>query len=969
MRILIFLFSSFFLLAQPETLPVASPPLAGGKQARFAGVPFVQNYSKGHYKAGNQNWAVACGPEGFMYFANNEALLVFDGQHWQSYFMPGKIIVRGLAADDKGRVYTGGLAEFGYWTPDATGQLSYHSLSEQLPEEDRPRDEIWKIYASGDQVVFQSFSTIYILSDGKLTFVEAPDPFLFLFEVEGRYYVEVIAEGIFELKGGRLEKLLDKTSYGDSRVLSILPFGENDLLIGTAQNGLFIYSGGAVSPWKNDINEALKKYQLNNGLKVLGRYYVFGTILDGIYMVDFQGKLFQHINKRSGLQNNTVLSLQTDRQGNVWAGLDNGIDRIEINSPLYYYNDRSGQIGTVYTSQIFDGKLYIGTNQGLYYSPWHQGEQPGLHHALDFRLVEGSQGQVWDLRVVGRELLCGHNNGTFRVTGTRLEKISEVTGGYTLERLSNDSERLIQGTYTGLVTYRKVDGKWTFAAKVKAFEAPVKYLEEAGNNAFWTSGYQGLSLVQLNARLDSALARKSFGREQKLPESTFVNVFRLAGRVVFATDSGFHLYDAIADEFHPYAQLNERLGSFASANQIIPAGNNEYWFIRKGHLSYVRFGESGRVKIDSMHFAPLNNRMLHYYENVDRLSAGMSLISLDDGFAIYSRPDSTTRTPLIAPQIRRVEDISDSTAMLHAFLGEETLGIPYRRNHIRISYALPHYSANEIEFQYFLEGISRAWSDWSPVSSKEFTHLPAGEYIFKVRARSVGGRVSPVGTLRFEIFAPWYQQPWMWPLYLLLVLLMGLAIRRYHRNKLRRHREEVQQKMQLEQEERLRQEAVASEQRLMKLKNDQLENELAAKNRELANSAMNIVYKNELFNTVHDELLQLRDNEGRKLSGDQLRKISKIIEDARSDERDWNLFEESFNEAHENFFLKLKANYPELVPNDLKLCAYLRMNMSSKEIASLLNITTRGVEIRRYRLRKKLNLKPSQNLTEFLISL
>ncbi|HWK99165.1 MAG TPA: LuxR C-terminal-related transcriptional regulator, partial [Parapedobacter sp.] len=66
-------------------------------------------------------------------------------------------------------------------------------------------------------------------------------------------------------------------------------------------------------------------------------------------------------------------------------------------------------------------------------------------------------------------------------------------------------------------------------------------------------------------------------------------------------------------------------------------------------------------------------------------------------------------------------------------------------------------------------------------------------------------------------------------------------------------------------------------------------------------------------------------------------------------------------------FKKLKADHPELVPNDMKLCAYLRMNMSSKEIASLLNITTRGVEIRRYRLRKKLNLAPGKNLTEFLM--
>lgn len=969
MRILIFLLSSLLLLVQPEPAPVLAPPLTSGKEARFAGVPFVQNYSKSHYKAGNQNWAAACGPEGFMYFANNDALLVFDGQHWQSYFMPGKIIVRGLAVDEEGKVYTGGFGEFGYWEPDVTGQLSYHSLSAQLPEEQRPRDEIWKIYTSGDQVIFQSFSAIYTLSGGELTSIVAPDPFLFLFEVDGRFFVEIIAQGIFELKAGRLEKLVDKAAYGDSRVLSILPFGKNDLLIGTAGNGLFLYSGGTIQAWKNEINDALKKYQLNNGMRVLDRYFVFGTILDGIYMVDFQGKLFQQINKRSGLQNNTVLSLQTDLQGNIWAGLDNGIDRIEINSPLYYYNDRSGQIGTVYTSRIFEGKLFIGTNQGLYYSPWQAGDRSMHHNALDFKLVEGSQGQVWDLTVAGNELLCGHNNGTFRVVGTRLEKISEVTGGYTVKKLGNSDDQLIQGTYTGLVRYRKAAGKWTFDGKVKNFEEPIQFLEEAGNRRFWTSGYKGLNLIELNARQDSAVASKAYGRAQNLPESAFVNVFNLAGRTVFATDSGFHLYDAIADEFHPYTQLNGRLGSFATSNKVLPAGNNEYWFIRKGHLSYVRFGEGGSVRIDSMHFAPLNNRMLHYYENVDRLSEGLSLISLDDGFAIYSRPDTSVRTTLVRPQIRRVEDISDSTASLHPLLQEEILGIPYQRNHIRITYALPHYSANEIEFQYILEGISRNWSEWSPVSSKEFTHLPAGEYTFKVRARSVDGRISPVGSFAFEVYAPWYQQPWMWPLYLLLAGLGVWVVRRYHRAKLKRHREEVQQKMRIEQEERLRQESLANEQRLMKIKNDQLENELAAKNRELANSAMNIVYKNELFNTVHDELLQLHDNEGRKLSGDQLRKISKIIEDARSDERDWNLFEESFNEAHENFFLKLKANYPELVPNDLKLCAYLRMNMSSKEIASLLNITTRGVEIRRYRLRKKLSLKPNQNLTEFLMSL
>ena len=132
---------------------------------------------------------------------------------------------------------------------------------------------------------------------------------------------------------------------------------------------------------------------------------------------------------------------------------------------------------------------------------------------------------------------------------------------------------------------------------------------------------------------------------------------------------------------------------------------------------------------------------------------------------------------------------------------------------------------------------------------------------------------------------------------------------------------------------------------------------------------MSLVYKNELLQKISQEMLKLKDKNGEKLSEDQLRKIQKVIDEGMNDQRDWNLFENSFNEAHESFFKKLKANHPDLVPNDLKLCAYLRMNMSSKEMASLLNISLRGVEIRRYRLRKKLDVPHDKNLVEFLMEL
>jgi len=929
---------------------------------QFAGVPFVQNYAKTTYKAGNQNWAISCAENGVMHVANSDGLLTFDGQHWQRNSMPGNILVRAVTTDKDGRIYSGGFGEFGFWDKDIYGQLNYHSLAEGLPEKDRPHDEIWKIYADEEKVLFQSFSSIYTYQEGKLKVLKSSDPFLFLFHADGRYFVEVIAKGLFEFQGGKLTKLADKEAYGNSRILSILPYPGGGLLIGTAQRGVFILKDKVLVPWANEVDEDFKKFQLNNGLRVLDTYYAFGTILNGVYILDEQGKLIQHINKSNGLQNNTVLSLQQDKQRNIWAALDNGIDRIEINSPIYYYDDRAGTLGTVYTSKIYQGNLYLGTNQGLYYSAW-----PAVRNHFNFHLIEGTQGQVWDLSIVDDQLFCGHNNGTFKVNGKQVQWLSSVTGGYLLTPLQGSEKRLLQGTYTGLTLFKKDDNTWHFEQEIEDFNEPVQYLQQIGNNRLWVSGYKGLYRIQLDSAQHKVIQKKRYTTQEGLPNSPYRNVFDLAGRTVFATDSGFYLYDEIADRFHAYEQLNERLGTFANANKIVATENGQYWFIRKGNLALVAFGDGGKASIDSTQFGPLSNRMISYYENVNVLSHNLSLISLDDGFALYRRLQQPPEKKIEKPIIQKIEDIADSTARLIAF-NRTDLTLEAHQNNLRITFALPHYGINDAQFQYLLQGNSKNWSAWSTLTQKEFTNLPAGEYIFRVRAL-VNGIVTPVTVVAFEISAPWYHSKWAWSIYLVGALLLLLSLQRFYTYKLKRHREDVQRRMLLEQEERLRKESVENEQRLVRLKNSQLEKELASKNRELANSAMNIVYKNELLNNVHDELLHLKDNEGRKLSGDQLKRISKIIDEARSDERDWNLFEESFNEAHENFFKKLKTNHPELIPNDLKLCAYLRMNMSSKEIASLLNITTRGVEIRRYRLRKKLNLEHDQSLTEFLIEI
>ena len=155
----------------------------------------------------------------------------------------------------------------------------------------------------------------------------------------------------------------------------------------------------------------------------------------------------------------------------------------------------------------------------------------------------------------------------------------------------------------------------------------------------------------------------------------------------------------------------------------------------------------------------------------------------------------------------------------------------------------------------------------------------------------------------------------------------------------------------------------------MKLEKDKLETELMMKSKELASSTMSIIKKNDILVRIKEELAQQKEHLGSQYPKKYYDKIVHIIDESISSEDDWTIFQSNFDRIHENFFRNLHSRYSELTSNDLRLCAYLRLNLSSKDIANLMNISLKGVEAGRYRLRKKLNISPEKSLTEFMIEL
>ena len=183
---------------------------------------------------------------------------------------------------------------------------------------------------------------------------------------------------------------------------------------------------------------------------------------------------------------------------------------------------------------------------------------------------------------------------------------------------------------------------------------------------------------------------------------------------------------------------------------------------------------------------------------------------------------------------------------------------------------------------------------------------------------------------------------------------INLLYRRYYRLQRQRILNRTERELKLQE--------LASQQQIMELTNEKLQNDIESRNRELAMSTMNMISKNNALNTIKNELFKIK-------SLDEIDPVIQHIDNTISNEDDWKMFEEAFNYADTNFFKKLKEKHPDLTPNDLRLCVYLRLNLSSKEIAPLLNISPRSVEIKRYRLRKKLNLDSKVNLNEYFIDL
>lgn len=911
------------------------------------------SFSKSDYKAASQNWSVASDNLGYMYFGNSSGLLEFDGISWQLYPSPNASIIRAVEVDSA-RVYTGGYRELGFWERADNNELQYFSLADSVKSQFGTNEEFWNIFTTQNKTIFHSFAGIYLYENGHFSIIKTGGFSNFATLINDTLYVAIYNEGIYRVENKRLIPVIENEFLINKYVRFIAQNPSTGMLyIGTESDGIFTYNtnNGQFSTIATNLQSFFKTNKINHGALTSEGNFIIGTILNGIIAFSEQGEIKYHLNNENGLQSNTVLGICFDRFKNIWLALDAGIEYIAnspVNSHISYIEK---DIGAVYSGAVFNNQLFLGTNQGLYVKRWNDSKD-------QFALVDKTQGQVWDCDIIDNQLFVGHNSGTFTTKDNHFSLLSNFSGAYNIKRHPFHPDVLLQGTYNDLVVYRNTSQGWKMSHTIRGFNNLTRFIEFDHLGNLWASHfYSGLYKIQLNDELNGVESVIKYDKFDNGPENVgHINAFKVENRIVITTGHEMYSYDDLTNTIVPYSFLNDELGDFKAANRIVAGPDHHYWFISDKGIAYFKIYASEVLLIKYYPKQLFENHLIPDHENIVQLNDTTAMVCLENGYMLLNLNNHYEGIDIEHHeiQLRQVNAANRKGDHFSLPIENNTISLPHSLNNLTLRYSFPLLNGERVKFQYKIPGLYDQWSVLSNKPTIELSRIPSGSYTIEVKAVNNWLKSSKTHQLKLIVHPPWYQMKYAIAGYLLLMigLMFGLKYITSRKIKLK--------------EKRKREE---KEKELIQLKNEKLSSELSYKSQKLASSAMSIIRKNEFLLSLKAKVKKHKEYLGNRYPDKYYQEVIDKIDENISGHDDWQLFEANFEQAHEAFLKTMKKKHPELTPSDLRLCAYLRINLTSKDIAPLLGITVRGVENHRYRLRKKLGLTAEDNLTDYILNI
>lgn len=918
------------------------------------GNPKITQHAKQSYLSAAQNWAVDHN-NGQLFFANNGGLLCYNGNTWSTLSTPNNTIMRSVYVHDDAKIYVGAQGELGYFVHSDNGTLEYKDLLDSLNIDDTGLSEIWDLAVLNDGLYFNSQNDLYEYKNAQSKRIATPSNVMHLAKVQESIWFQTESNGIYGYKENKQEQISGSEIFNGKDIITYCVDKNGVIYVLTEKNGIYKYQNNTFSLWETNANEFLKEKRISSAYYSPEYGLFIGSYLGGLINLDIEGNTTLLLNKSSGLQNNSIHCMTMTPNGILWIGSNNGIDEIDIARTFRRFYPDNNLEGAVYDMDIWKGRMFFSTSNGLYHI-----EKKDYYNPLKektFQLVQGTEGQTWGTDILDGQLYCAHHEGGFIVKeNLQTQKIEQSHSAWKFVKLENNFISI--GAYQGVNLYKRMPtGDLRFVRKLEGLDESSRIIIFDKHKNLWVSHpYKKVYRIRFNE--DYSESQIDIFDKTRGFQSDFRNyVFKIHQTCYLTNETGIYKFNEKKDSFEIETSLSEHLIPDNPIRRLIEI-DNQIWCISDYITTRLTFSESGLesgIKEDDIININTTGIYIGGFEELFYVDAKGVILSSEAGavecnIAAYEKDHTNPSVSIKSISL----PLEGDSIIYSATNNVETIQLKSDQDAIKISYNSMYSNANDaLQYSMKLAGADDEWSAWTYGRIKEYNNLPHGDLEFQIKSKDIYGLESAVQTLKFEIETPWHKT-WIANIFYLLLAFWGILLLLL-----------IPRKKYKENTAQLEQEKKEQEEEIERVKQEKLLNEIKHKNKELASSTLHLLQKNQTIKTLKNKFDELNDQIKNPNVKKELNNILSIFRsDLRVDE-DWDKFSFYFDQVHYDFIKKLKAKYPELSTNDHKLCAYLKMNLSTKEIAPLLNISVRGVEISRYRLRKKLQIERSVNLNDF----
>jgi len=774
---------------------------------RESGFKYIRNYSPKEYDHKPQNWAIVQDENGIIYVANQGGLLQYDGVSWRLLLIPNWNVLS-LAVDKKtGTVCIGGNNEIGFLDADLNGSLKYVSLLGQLREHQKNFGKVWATCSTRKGVYFQAPNYLFRWEPGQLKIWEEPEGIKAAFSCGGELFIRRAGVGIMKMENDQLTPIPGGDAFAEKGIYMMVQYQQDtqELLIGTPENGLYIYDGAKAEPFPTEADDFLKKKVLYTGIRLSSGDFAMATSLGGIVIIDSRGRLKHIFNKASGLGDDNVRYIFETPRGNLWLGLDKGISKIEYTSPITILDERSNLPGLVLSMVKHepDGVLYAGTTSGLYYFSPTAG--PGNFHP-----VPGIKSPCWSLLSIDDSLLAATERGVFQVEDKHNARWKSVeNSSLALLRSRFSPNRVWVGTDKGVFSLHPENetGKrrWTIEHQLEKITDKIASIAEDEKGNLWLGT---LTRGVLNAVFPTGTVNAAPRVNRYEPPDTShglppgpVNVFTAAGHIMFTTEKGIFRFHPEKDIFIADTTLgNEFAGPDGTGvYYIVEDRKKDIWLhSRQRNIHAIRqpdgtfllkkqpFLRIPRAQVDVIYPEPGGN---------------ITWFGGEEGIIRYDIRVKKNYAVDFKTLIRKFE-VNGNPVFNGNKSGRRNASHPeppvpvidYKDRNVRFEFAAPFFEdESAMQYRCLLEGYDDQWSGWSAETRKDYTNLYSGMYTFRVRARNVYQNESNESVYRFKVLPPWYKTWWALSIDVFFLFLLMFLIIKWRSGKLEREKQKLEQ--------------------------------------------------------------------------------------------------------------------------------------------------------------------------------